>query len=168
MPIHHSRDWAPGWQAEPGTPPCPSALPRSPSDWPFAPHSAWVWDVPGITVMVLLSFQRPSASGSSPKTGGQRGSSCMLSTYLRCPLTSANSRLWPYTGFDCVNAGAGPPSCPLSQHTPSPPPQPPVWHCCSRRAQANPHGLWELGEYLNFCEVISVRLGTKSPKTIHI
>lgn len=70
--------------------------------------------------------------------------SCRLSTCLRCPYISGteSARLQPHTCFYCAKAGAGPlPAAPGASIRLPLPPQARVWHCCSWRAQGNPHGV---------------------------
>lgn len=164
MPFHHIRDWAPGWGSRRAR---DSSLPISIAtftQWTFC--SSLCLDLGCFWNYTCNPAVFPKAFRSSPRTGRQTGSSCRLNTCLRCSYTAANARLWPYACFGCANAGAGPPSCPLSQHTPSPPPQP----LCGTAAHGQ-HKEIHMGSgnlENTWIWVISVRLGAMSPKTTQI
>lgn len=132
-------------------------------------HSVWIWGISGITLVILQSLQRPSASGrSSPRTGGKHSSSCRLSTCLRCPYTlgTADARLWPYTHFNGVNIAPGP-----SQLPPEPAhtlPSLPSPMCGTAACGEHKEIHMRFGNLENtFIWVIFVRLGTISPKTAY-
>lgn len=132
-------------------------------------HSVRIWGVSGISLVILQSFQRPSASGRvAQEQVANTGSSCRLSTCLRCPYTpgTADARLWPYTHFNRVNIGPAP-----SQLPPEPAhtfPSLPSPTCGTAACGEHRKFTWGLGNLENTCIwVIFVRLGTISPKTAY-